>query len=269
MRAVPDNLERVHGCSLDAFRAEWLEPERPVVLTDATAAWPARAKWSRRWLDERFGDHPIRAYYDEDGLYSAWRRMRVSTTLGEVLRSDDPRTFIAADMVSDCPWLLDDVGIPPQIDPLWIEDQVRLFVQPRGHRTGLHWDSFNTLLAVLSGPKRVMLFSPDQFERLYPCAVTGPGDFTRGSWSRMDAFAPDPARFPAARDAEYVDVTVQAGETLLIPRHWWHAVENLGDPTIAVSIFVRPQGRPELTFYHDRRVILALALQVGALRGDA
>jgi len=256
-------VERRAGLTADEFHAGYLHPELPVVLTDQQDGWPAAARWSNEDLIERFGDRPVRAYHHPEGLYTAWKRMRVDTTLGAILASQDPRTFASSDLLPECPYLVEEIGIPRVLRPEWVIDEATLWVQPRGNRTGLHWDTYNSVISVVRGEKRVLLFSPDQFELLYPCAVTGSADFTRASWSRVDIFAPDHDAFPALRQARCVEVIVRAGETLLIPRHWWHAVENRGTPTIAVSYFVAPQGRPELTFFADRRVVAGMAVRLG------
>lgn len=253
--------------SADEFYDAFLYPERPVVLPDLCTGWSAMKKWDASYLVEAFGDYPVIAHHHPEGLFTAWQRMRVQTTLGKIIEDKDPRTFAAADFMPDCPYLIEDIDIPHLIKPEWIEDEGRVWVQPRGNRTGLHWDSFNSLLTVVRGRKRVLLFSPEQLDRLYPCHVTGSKDFSRGSWSQADVFAPDYGKFPDMAGASYHEVLVEAGSTLLIPRHWWHAVENLGDPTIAVSFFVTPQGKPELTFYYDRRLIAGMSIKIGVLTG--
>ncbi len=267
MKRLPDRLDTHPQITLEEFHQGYLYPELPVILGGITNTWPAAQKWSPSYLVEHYGDFPIVAHHHPEGLFTAWKRMRVQTTLGAIITESDPRTFAASDFFPDCPYLIDDIEVPHVIRPEWIEDEARLWVQPQGNRTGLHWDSFNSLISVLHGRKRVLLFSPDQIERLYPCHVTGSKDFSRGSWSQLDVFDPDLAAFPKARDAQYHEVFVEQGETLLIPRHWWHAVENLGTPTIAVSFFVTPQGKPELTFYYDRRLIAGLSIKVGVLTG--
>jgi len=267
MKRLQEPLDRRAGLSLEEFHEQYLYPEMPVILSGVTEGWPASDKWSAEYLLEHYGDYPISAHHHPEGLFTAWRRMRVETTLGAIISEGDPRVFAASDFLPDCPYLIGDIEIPKIIRPEWVEDEARMWVQPHGNRTGLHWDSFNSLISIIRGKKRVLLFSPDQVERLYPCHVTGSKDFSRGSWSQVDVFAPDFDAFPNAREAEYHEVIVEEGETLLIPRHWWHAVENLGRPTIAVSFFVTPQGKAELTFYYDRRLIAGLSIKVGVLTG--
>ena len=269
MKRIHAAVEHVTGLDVDEFHRRYLYPELPVVIDDLVADWPAAQEWTVERLIERWGDYPIRAYYHPDALYTARNRMRIETTFGAVIAGTDPRVFTSSHVFPECPYLMDDIRVPAIVRPEWVEDHAVLWIQPQGQRTGLHWDSFSSLICVLRGRKRVLMFTPDHLDRLYPSHVTGSQDFARGSWSDIDVFAPDFEAFPAAREAQYREVVVEAGQALLIPRHWWHAVEQQGALNIAVSFFLAPQGMPEATFYYDRRLIAGLSIKVGVLTGRA
>ena len=49
-----DNVDRRSGLTQEQFRAEYEIPNRPVILTDVAAAWPAVSKWNRSYLKEAF-----------------------------------------------------------------------------------------------------------------------------------------------------------------------------------------------------------------------
>lgn len=94
--------------------------------------------------------------------------------------------------------------------------------------------------------------------------MSTPKKLTQSSWSQVDIFAPDVERFPLFEQSAFQEVRVRPGELLLIPRHWWHAVENLGLPTLAVSFFVDPpEDRTGNIFYEDRKIIAGLAARAG------
>jgi Cupin-like domain len=97
-----------------------------------------------------------------------------------------------------------------------------LYIGPKGTGTSLHIDNRNTSawLAVLSGRKRFIFFSPDQESFLYDGAV--------------DALNPDLERFPLYAKAQPVEVILEAGDLVYFPSKWWHQVENLED-SIALS----------------------------------
>jgi ribosomal protein L16 Arg81 hydroxylase len=77
----------------------------------------------------------------------------------------------------------------------------------------------------LNGRKHWHLFSPRQSSRLYP----------RGLFSGLPNFAwadpdqPDYARFPRLRGASGFSCVCGPGDTLFIPRGWWHHTRLLDD----------------------------------------
>ena len=265
MKLIEQPIDRRAGLTAEEFRAAYWQPEQPVVLTDQASRWRAMTRWQPDELVRNYGDRPIRAYSHPQALYTAWGRYRVDTTLGKVISDADPRTFISSEVLHECPYLIEDFAVPHLFPTEATTDHAFFWVQPKGTRTGLHWDTYNSVLTVVHGEKRVLLFAPDQYDKLYPCTVTGSKDFTRASWSNVDIFAPDYEKFPRLRDAEYHEVIVRAGETVIFPGHWWHAVENRGTPTISVSFFALKQGKPEPWFYVDRRTIIGLAVRAGLL----
>jgi hypothetical protein len=263
MKRLAEPVPRRAGLTLGEFRAEYLLPERPVILTDQVTRWSAFQNWSVDYLTRHYGQRPVRSFTHPTGLYTALKRTPVRTSFGAFLEQCDPQRVLVIEAMQYCPYLLHEFDVPSVVDPSWIRDDATLWFQPEGTRTGLHWDSFNSMLGVVRGSKRVLLFTPDHFDRLYPCDVQGIEDVARGSWSRMDVFAPDFKLFPRAREAAFQEVEVRAGELLLIPRSWWHAVSNFGSPAMAISFFVVGQGKEQPIFYEDRTLIAGLALRAG------
>jgi len=77
----------------------------------------------------------------------------------------------------------------------------------------------------LTGRKRWLLFPPGHASRLY----------TRGLFSGMPNFArvdpehPDYERYPRFRGMIALGGVVEPGETLFIPRGWWHHTRTFED----------------------------------------
>ncbi|CAG2200778.1 JMJD6 [Mytilus edulis] len=89
---------------------------------------------------------------------------------------------------------------------------------------------------VLYGQKSWMLFPPGQDELLYiypnrKCHF--PLDCVRYD-SPIDAFVPDSTKYPHFDKAQYLEVTVTAGEMLIIPTGWYHQAFN-EEETLAIS----------------------------------
>jgi quercetin dioxygenase-like cupin family protein len=107
-----------------------------------------------------------------------------------------------------------------------------LWAGARGSTTALHVDdvAFNVLY-VLEGAKRVLLIDPDKVRGRYACEVPRAG--SNSCWANgVDVLkAPPP---------EAVEVMLRAGDALVLPPGFWHAVENLA-PTLAVGLNEYPR----------------------------
>jgi hypothetical protein len=158
--------ERRQAMPASDFLGAFLKPGKPVLITDEVLRWNAFRSWDAESLNERFGTRTIQCYYHEDALYTAWKRMRMATTLGNVLSARDPRMFVSARAMSDCAYLVPDFDLPTSIDPKWAVGDAIVWMQHAGHRTGLHWDSYHSMIGVIRGEKRVLLCSPDQYPNL-------------------------------------------------------------------------------------------------------
>jgi len=103
-----------------------------------------------------------------------------------------------------------------------------LWLGCKGSTTALHVDDqrFNVLL-VLRGAKRIVTI--DDADTSFQCYK--PAHNRKACWAGVDVLSlPPPAGIAGLRE-----VTLRAGEALLIPENTWHSVENL-EPTIAVGI---------------------------------
>jgi hypothetical protein len=114
---------------------------------------------------------------------------------------------------------------PPAIPRAWLGNRVRV---------AAHFDVKENIGCVVAGRRRFTLFPPDQIANLYP----GPFELTPAGTpvSLVDPAAPDLERFPRFADAMAVaqTATLEPGDAIYIPYHWWHAVDSL-EP---VNLFV-------------------------------
>ena len=112
-----------------------------------------------------------------------------------------------------------------------------LLCGPQGAVTPLHFDEQQNMFAQLHGHKRVRLFPPEAFPRLYPHPMTHPCDrqsqvtlpATPGSLElereedrqRFPAFAADTSPEHAESFAD-----LGPGDVLFVPQYWWHQMEG-------------------------------------------
>jgi hypothetical protein len=109
-------------------------------------------------------------------------------------------------------------------------------------RVAAHYDLMENVGVVVAGRRRFTLFPPEQLPNLYP----GPFELTPAGTpvSLVDLAAPDLARFPryaeAAAHAE--TATLEPGDALYIPFHWWHAVDSLAPVNLFVNYWWNEAG---------------------------
>ncbi|XP_075968365.1 HSPB1-associated protein 1 homolog isoform X3 [Anarhichas minor] len=111
-----------------------------------------------------------------------------------------------------------------------------LWVGTGGANTPCHLDSygFNLVLQV-QGRKRWHLFPPEDTVNLYPTRIP----YEESSvFSRVHVVHPDLRRFPAFHGSRVHVVTLQPGQVLYVPRHWWHYVESLDPVTVSVNSWI-------------------------------
>ncbi|XP_048049489.1 HSPB1-associated protein 1 homolog isoform X2 [Megalobrama amblycephala] len=83
--------------------------------------------------------------------------------------------------------------------------------------------------------KRWHLFPPDDTPCLYPTRIP----YEESSvFSQVSVVHPDLKKFPEFRRAQVHTVTLQPGQVLFVPRHWWHYVESVDPVTVSVNSWI-------------------------------
>ncbi|XP_065108065.1 HSPB1-associated protein 1 homolog [Paramisgurnus dabryanus] len=111
-----------------------------------------------------------------------------------------------------------------------------IWIGTQGANTPCHLDSYGcNLVFQIQGRKRWHLFPPDDTPCLYPTRIP----YEESSvFSRVSVVQPDLKKFPAFKRARVHTVTLQPGQVLFVPRHWWHYVESLDQVTISVNSWI-------------------------------
>eukprot|EP01038_Epipyxis_sp_PR26KG_P013074 gene13074-17524_t len=114
-----------------------------------------------------------------------------------------------------------------------------LLLGKKGFITPLHFDEQENLFVQLDGIKRVRLFSPNNWHRLYPYPVGHPCDrqsqITLPLIPGSNTFEnpDDNHRFPAfsRSPSEEMYADLSPGEVLYIPQYWFHQMEGMTNNT--------------------------------------
>ncbi|RAJ26892.1 cupin-like domain-containing protein [Pedobacter cryoconitis] len=194
-----------------------MEQSVPFVVTGALDNWPFVSK-SLEQIKAEYGDAALRHNMEEDR----------QETLADFIEKMENNTN---DLVYTfgCPLPL---AIWADIElPFFQWDSVTSPQIWMGRRTGktpcttLHRDCTHNMLAHVSGRKKMILFSPDQSDSLYPV----PAFNTFQPCSVRDVKHVDLSLFPAFAKARAIEVTLEPGELLVIPAFWFHCVYALDD----------------------------------------
>jgi len=121
----------------------------------------------------------------------------------------------------------------------------------KGAVTPCHYDEQENLFAQLSGRKRVRLFSPEDWARLYPYPMGHPFDrqcrvtLPAAVGAKVLDTPEESARFPAFSLGDgpsemYADLG--PGEMVFIPQYWFHQMEALED-NVSLSWWFKHQNQ--------------------------
>ena len=234
---MTDQIDRRASLSREEFEREYLNPLRPVVVTDAISHWGALGKWTPQFFKEKYGTLEV----DIDG-----QKMVLSDVIDRIETStkDNPAPYLRNQPLGEWPSELtaDVTPMPDCTQPNWLESRVfpsrhplssvEVYIGGEGAQfPTLHYDNWHThaFLMQLYGDKEYVAFSPEQTKFMYP------RDGMERNKSRIDdVIEPDLEKFPLFDQAEGVRFELHAGETLFVPGGWWHTVRIL-TPSVTVS----------------------------------
>lgn len=273
-------IPELHGVDRDRFDAEIRPACRPVVLRGIAADWPAVAAaqagddafvaYLKRFshpepVNAIVGDPAIegRFFYTPDmaGLNFSRGRSPLGPFLDRLLRDRDAarpyamaiQSIPAADLLpgfaEENATAIVPIGVVPR---LWLGNAIRV---------ATHYDLAENIALVVAGRRRFTLFPPDQVANLY----MGPYELTPAGTpvSMVDPDAPDLDRYPRFPEAlaQAQHATLEPGDAIYIPFHWWHAVASLDRVNMLCNYWWNTAADQAVSPYD------ALLLSLFALRG--
>ncbi|CAM9578770.1 unnamed protein product [Ectocarpus sp. 12 AP-2014] len=243
-----NTVDRRAGLSPEEFRRLYEEPNKPVVLTDAAASWPALEKWTRSRLSAARGDLRLHAGGLEFALKDYLRYARES-------KDELPLYVFDKRFVDKCPDLGREYDVPGVFaDDLFSvlgeerrPDHRWLIAGPARSGSSFHVDPNCTSAwnATVSGRKKWIMFPPGE---------TPPG--VHPSEDGLDLAAPvsitewflnfyEECHAPGRR-VRPLECVVSAGEVVFVPMGWWHCVLNLEWSVAITQNFVSRVNLPHV-----------------------
>ncbi len=224
------DISRRASISREEFRDEYYALNRPVVLTQDIADWPAVKRWSPEYLRDKIGAATPVEYQGNRSEGSAYERYKdahkVSGTFGDFLdlvtsSKDGNTAYITAynsgeNAAAFAP-LAEDLGaIPAMLTDSGPGMNGMPWIGAGGTFTPLHHDLTNNLLVQITGTKHVLMVPPEEAPRLYN---------DKHVFSRIeDLEHVDLEQFPEAAQLRIYRTELRPGEALFIPLGWWHQV---------------------------------------------
>ena len=216
-------VERRTGLTREAFADEFIQPLKPVVLTDVMDPWPGKTKWTVDFFKQEYGQLQVPVFspnYSKPG--KGYMEADMTMSFGEYLtllqRGPMEYRIFLWNIFKHAPELMQDFAMPTIMDGFF-NDYPFMFFGGKGSYTAMHYDIdlSHVFLNQIEGRKRVVLFAPEQSRFLYQHPYTVA--------SYVDINNPDYVRYPALARAEGYEVVLHPGESLFMPSGYWHYIE--------------------------------------------
>ena len=234
------SADRRSNLSYDEFVREYASVGKPVIIADAMKDWKASTKWTLNFFRSEYGS--INSLVRDVSNGTLGENTQVDMTVAEYLDrmttgDCDEFLYLRSWHISSIPELCEDYQVPVYF-PNWLKrlpqkllskyglDFTSLFIGAQDTSIGLHNDLLDTpaWVALISGRKQIVLFTPDQEDFLYG--------------GQVDVFNPDFKKFPLYVNTTSVEVNLEPGEILYIPPRWYHQVKNLENSISLNSNFI-------------------------------
>lgn len=242
----------------------YLQRRQPVLLDGVREALPFTRNWNYDFFRDCLKSIRIQRKSD-DGIYHYLGFERIpmpdfdqvmQTTQNGYALEPLKGQGVSGDLPSDVR-----VSLPPFVP----ESSFRvsnLYIGPGKNKSLLHYDETHSLLMMLEGRKRFILFSPDQSDCMYPYSPFSLKALleNRVVDSKVDCQAPDFTKFPKLGSAKGLSGWLEEGQALFIPAGTWHFIEAEGR-NVSVNYFWLQNrlkdwlNQPLLDFWIKRRAI--------------
>lgn len=233
-------IERVESVTPAEFIQTYKQPARPVVMENLTEDWPARRKWTPEFLKEQAGDVVVPLYdskpsRDRKHQHAPAARMPLADYMDRLAAGENDLRLFFFNFLKTIPELTEDFEYP-DLGLKFFRKLPVLFMGGKGSRVQLHFDidMADILLCHFGGPKRIILFAPDQTPFLYRV----PFSFSALFDARIDK--PDYDNYPALKHARGQVAELKHGDSLYIPPGYWHFVQY-HDISFSLSLRALPR----------------------------
>ncbi|TRZ41629.1 cupin-like domain-containing protein [Robertkochia solimangrovi] len=227
-------VEKKENLSKEAFKDQYLDPLKPVIFKDLSKDWVAREKWTFDFFEKEYGDITV-PIFDPDNYFRSGKHYMKSyfrLLFGDYLKliqstPTNLRLHIFQ-IMKEAPELTKDFETP-EIMSDFLKKFPAMFFGGKGATLRLHYDldCSHVFLTHFQTRKEIFLFPYEQRSFLYHLPYTVQAE--------VDIMNPDYRKYPALKNANGYHAILEHGETLFIPRRYWHCVHYC-EPGFSLSV---------------------------------
>lgn len=240
MKLQLTEIDRVKTISKEDFYNHYVKKQKPLVIEQLTADWPAYEKWNLNYIKSVAGEKIIPLYDDrpvshKEGFNQAHAKMRMSEYIDLLQSKPTNYRIFAYNLMKEIPSLQKDFQWP-DVDLTIIKQLPMLFFGGENSKVFMHYDIDypNILHFHFHGEKQCILFEPNQTKYLYkvPHALISRED--------IDFDNPDFEKWPALQHAQGLICNLKHGEMLYMPEGYWHYMKYI-TPGFSMSLRAFPR----------------------------
>ncbi|QSP93692.1 cupin-like domain-containing protein [Marinobacter salinisoli] len=262
--AGPEDIESIPFPTTEDGLLPYIRGRQPVLLNGVREALPFTREWSYDYFRKHLKTIRIQRKSD-DGIfhYLGFERIPIgdfndimeTTHDGYALEPLKGRG-VSGDLPSEI-----QVSLPRFVPETGFRVS-NLYVGPGKNTSLLHYDETHSLLMMLEGRKRFILFSPEQSDCMYaysPFSLRAIRE-NRVVDSQVNCVEPDLKSFPKLGQARGLAGWLEEGQALFIPAGTWHYIQAEGR-NVSVNYFWMQNSlkdwlhQPLLNFWIKRRAI--------------
>ena len=245
MKMNLEQIPRIGKISKAEFQANYVQPQRPVVIEKLIEDWPAYKKWDLDYINEMAGDKTV-PLYDDRPISSKYKfneahaEMKMADYIDLLKNGPTNYRIFLYNLLKEVPAFQKDFNFP-DLGLRFLKQLPMLFFGGENSKVFMHYDIdyANILHFHFHGKKQCILFPPSESKHLYkvPHALIARED--------IDFNNPNFDKFPALKNAKGFITELHHGETLYMPEGYWHHMTYL---TAGFSMSLRATPRTLTNF---------------------
>ncbi|NJB36845.1 cupin-like domain-containing protein [Croceivirga sp. JEA036] len=235
MKLNLQQIPRVKTLTKEAFLRDYFKPQKPVVIEEMIADWPAYSKWNLDYMKKVAGDIEVPLYDDrpvkhDEGFNEPHAKMKMAAYVDLLKKEPTKYRIFLWNILKEVPQLQKDFSFP-DFGIRLMKGLPMLFFGGKDSYTFMHYDIdlANIFHFHFEGKKECILFSQSETKHLYkvPHSLITRED--------IDFSNPDVSQWPALKNAKGYITQLEHGNVLYIPEGYWHYMRYI-TPGFSMSL---------------------------------